>query len=346
MLRGPVAGLVREATGAGVLPPHLDAAVGRLEAGPWPEVAARWSRLTPSGFPVELTVGAADGCLRWTVEVAGPEVADSRRLPLAAALLAAWGQAPDPALAEELRRAQVGVELRFGAWLGGREALPGLPGLTPEESSGGVSRPKPEDYGGPYRLEPDEALSGAARLKVYAEMPSRESGGPVMRNERLPEWLPMPARVAAAWRLLPPGSRVRMLGIEPARSRTEMYARLPSIDALALLPFLHAVGHAAALTALERDLVDGLRRLRGRRLGLSVAWGPGDRIETALFASARSLFPADPAMLTRLVPEAGRPGRPREASRTGLVTLGLDPEGGPVRATVGLSPDVRARRTA
>lgn len=32
------------------LPPLLGAAVDRLERSRWPELADRWSRLTPSGF--------------------------------------------------------------------------------------------------------------------------------------------------------------------------------------------------------------------------------------------------------------------------------------------------------
>ncbi|MBO4275917.1 hypothetical protein GSF24_35715, partial [Microbispora triticiradicis] len=44
--------LVREAAGLRALPASLDAAVTRLEESAWPEVVTRWSRLTPSGFPV------------------------------------------------------------------------------------------------------------------------------------------------------------------------------------------------------------------------------------------------------------------------------------------------------
>ena len=36
-------------TGAAALPPRLDAAIARLEASAWPEVATCWSLLTPGG---------------------------------------------------------------------------------------------------------------------------------------------------------------------------------------------------------------------------------------------------------------------------------------------------------
>lgn len=297
-MRSAVERLVRAATGLPALPPLLDAAVARLEKSTWPEAVTRWSRLTPSGFPVELTIGG--DALRWTAEAAPPEAAESARLDLAVAVLAAHGQAPDPALAAALRRAQAGADLRFGAWIGGREPAAG---------------------------------AGSLRLKLYAEIP--------------PEFPPPgpPAPSSFPWHLLPYGTRARMLGVEPARGRTEVYVRLPTVEPPALLPFLHATGHGAALGAVERGLVDGLGRLRGRRLGLSVAHAAGGTTEIALFASARTLFPAEPAMLADLVPGLV-PGIQQVTAggwRPGLVTLGLDPEGRSLRASVGVSPGVPPR---
>ncbi|WP_182883795.1 hypothetical protein [Microbispora sp. H10949] len=300
--------LVREAAGLRALPPPLDAAVTRLEESTWPEVVTRWSRLTPSGFPVELTIGG--DAFRWTAEVAPPEVADSARLDLAVAILAAHGQALDPALAGALRHAQAGAGLRFGAWIGGRES---------------------------------PARAGSSRLKLYADIPP----------EFPPPGLPVPS--SFPWGLLPYGARARMLGVEPARGRTEVYVRLPEVDPLDLLPFLHATGHGAALGAVERGLADGLGRLRGRRLGLSVARGSDGATELALFASARTLFPAGPAMLSALVNGMvnGMVSGPVNAMlsgaagtgawRAGLVTLGLDPEGRRLRTSVGISPGTPAR---
>ncbi|MBO4273921.1 hypothetical protein, partial [Microbispora triticiradicis] len=244
----------------------------------------------------ELTVGG--DAFRWTAEVAPPEVADSARLDLAVAILAAHGQAPDPALAGALRHAQAGAGLRFGAWIGGRES---------------------------------PARAGSSRLKLYAEIPP----------EFPPPGLPVPS--SFPWGLLPYGARARMLGAEPVRGRTEVYVRLPEVDPLDLLPFLHATGHGAALGAVERGLADGLGRLRGRRLGLSVARGSDGATELALFASARTLFPAEPAMLSALVNGMVSGAAGTGAWRAGLVTLGLDPEGRSIRTSVGISPGIPAR---
>lgn len=109
------------------LPPLLGAAVDRLEHSHWPEVVDCWSRLTPSGFPVEITVVPGAAPLRWTAEVTGPEVAEAKRLGLAADQLAAHGPAVDPALLATLLAGQDGVDLRFGAWIGGREPPGGSP---------------------------------------------------------------------------------------------------------------------------------------------------------------------------------------------------------------------------
>jgi hypothetical protein len=117
----------------------------------WPDVAWSFSRLTADGFPFELSfVGtdctAAGGSrgfspgLRWTAEVAGPEVATQERLRQAVDWIAATGT-PIDAAAENLRDLQQGACLRWGAWLGGR-----------------------------YR-------DGRDSFKVYAEAPRRSSSG-------------------------------------------------------------------------------------------------------------------------------------------------------------------------
>jgi hypothetical protein len=128
------------------------------------------------------------------------------------------------------------------------------------------------------------------------------------------------------------------------RGRTELYLRLPMVDPHDLLPFLHGLGHEAALGTLDRALPDGLRRLAGRRLGLSVAYDNEGRIELALFATARSLFPGDPAMVTRLVPSVARLDSNRVCR--GLVTLGLDPTGRRMTAALGVPAMAPARRGA
>ncbi|MFD9939744.1 hypothetical protein ACFWYW_03825 [Nonomuraea sp. NPDC059023] len=249
------------------LPPLLDDLLDRLAAGRWPEVTWRWSRLTPSGCPVELTPGP-DG-LSWAAEVAPPEFPDADRLGEVLRVLEEAGQ---PCLEPLPGRV---ASARFGAWIGGK---------------------------------PD------GRLKVYAEL----ADGPPY---------PMPEPIAAVVARLPVGARPRMAGAEPKTGKTELYFRLPMLDdPLDLLPVLLESGHAAAVRALEEHLPGGLGRLRGRRLGLSVAWHSGSRgrPRLALFASARTLFPEEP--------------EPHPGVRRGLVTMGLDPEGLSLPVVVALSP--------
>lgn len=277
------------------LPPLLDAALTRLESSPWPEVLTTWSRLTPSGFPIELTIGPAPSPLRWTAEVAGPEVAEGDRLSLAAALLADSNQRLTQPLLEALLSSQDGSDLRWGAWLGGRE---------------------------------DAYQPG--RLKLYAEVPAGVLLGTIVTE-----------RVGEVLALLPSGSGAHMVGVEPSRNRTEVYLALPAVDPLHLLPFLLASGHASALSGLERGLPDGLRRLAGRRLGLSVAFGKDDALELALFTSARTLFAMEPAQLVEVAPHIGE--LDSDHGRAGMVTIGLDPSGRGMPVGVGWSP--RRRRS-
>jgi hypothetical protein len=284
-LREAIRRLAAALTGAAALPPPLDAAARRLEASAWPEMVGCWSRLTPSGFPIELTVRGEGASLRWTAEAAGPELAEHRRLEEAATSLAEAGApVPLPLRAALGALHDAAPDLRFGAWIGGREDAP---------------------------------------TKLYAELPA---GAAI---DALP--LPEPLRAAR----LPAGTMPRMLGIEPRRGRVELYLRLPAMDPEDLLPFVHSAGCGWALATLARDLPDGLRRLAGRRLGISLAAGPGDGVELALFASARTLFPADARMVGRLVPAVAGLAEPH---RTGLVTLALDPATRRTVPAVGVAP--------
>ncbi|HEX5108295.1 MAG TPA: hypothetical protein VFV95_07615 [Vicinamibacterales bacterium] len=119
-MRRELDALAREIAWA--VPGDLAAAAARLEQSGWPEVVDRWSRLTPTGFPIELTVAATGTVRRWTAEIAGPEIADGRRLDMIAAHMAGAGQPVATPLLEQLRRLQAAGTLRYGAWLGGRPA--------------------------------------------------------------------------------------------------------------------------------------------------------------------------------------------------------------------------------
>jgi hypothetical protein len=101
----------------------------------WPEVAWRSSALMATGYPVELAWASRDVALRWTCEVAGPEVPEADRLKLAQQAAGVAGAQPDLRRWSQL---QDGQRLRWGAWLGLRQ------------------------------------LEGSRRAKVYLELPSGE----------------------------------------------------------------------------------------------------------------------------------------------------------------------------
>jgi hypothetical protein len=85
-------------------------------------VAWRFSHLTASGCPVELSFSTADPALRYTAEIAGPEVDPQPRLQRCCALLSelAGGQRIPEALSAELTELQAAHQLDWGAWVGGR----------------------------------------------------------------------------------------------------------------------------------------------------------------------------------------------------------------------------------
>jgi hypothetical protein len=78
----------------------------------WPEISHRLSLLTNTGIPVEFSWSTRHTALRWTAEVAGPEVPKADRLSIASELAGV-----ETGWLEEI---QAGRHLRYGAWLGGR----------------------------------------------------------------------------------------------------------------------------------------------------------------------------------------------------------------------------------
>ena len=113
----------------GLIAPVAAAAAGKalaLTLGPlrrstWPDVAWRASRLTDDGFPVEFSWSSRDAAVRWTAEVAGPEVAEADRLDLSLARVEAL-QGIAAECPADIRRwfAALAPQYRFGCWLGGR----------------------------------------------------------------------------------------------------------------------------------------------------------------------------------------------------------------------------------
>jgi hypothetical protein len=274
--------------GRRTLPSELATSAEVLAQSAWPEMVACWSRLTPTGFPVEVTLSTADMMLRWVSEVAGPEVAESQRIALVGQRLARAEQPLPARNLEALVSLQRDHRLEYGAWIGGRSVE-----------------------------------GGASRLKLYAEIPE---GARVAA-------LPMPAALHALYSLAPVGTIPVMLGIEPARQRTEIYLRTPVGKVDDLRPVLRAAGYGDALRTLHLGLPDGLSRLAGRRLGLSFAVTKDPGIEAAIFVSAGSMFPAAPERLPALVPALAV--LPRGVARATCVTIGLGR--GTLAFAVGLS---------
>ena len=86
----------------------------------WPEVAWNFSRLTGDGFPLEFAFCSQDDEIRYTCEVAGPEVASQDRLLCARNLFADRGVLTDESVFGFLSGLQAAGPLSFGAWAGGR----------------------------------------------------------------------------------------------------------------------------------------------------------------------------------------------------------------------------------
>jgi hypothetical protein len=102
----------------------LESVLAPVRESAWPEVAWRFSRLTGDGSPVELAF-TSDGDLRYTAEVAGPEVADHARLDAAVAAAAHSGCPIGSEAVDRLRALQRGAPLRWGAWLSMRHGTAG-----------------------------------------------------------------------------------------------------------------------------------------------------------------------------------------------------------------------------
>ncbi len=84
-----------------------------------PRGVAAWSQsaLSRNGFPIEFAFRSDVPEVRYTAEVAGPEVPPADRLARAQA----WaGAVLSPRLCDLLRRAQPMGPLKYGAWIGGR----------------------------------------------------------------------------------------------------------------------------------------------------------------------------------------------------------------------------------
>lgn len=96
---------------------HLLAPPAELDA----EIPYRpYSRLTPTGFPVEFSFGNPAEEIRYATEVGGHAVPNDQRLKLAWQRLSTLGAQFDPELLEWCAGLQTGNTLKYGAWAGAR----------------------------------------------------------------------------------------------------------------------------------------------------------------------------------------------------------------------------------
>jgi hypothetical protein len=104
----------------------LDFLLGAVRQSCWPDIAWRFSMLTADGFPLEFAFSSADEEVRFTSEVAGPELPNDLRLDRAESALATLGAGRLPAdISSLLRDVQRGAKLRYGAWIGARYSATG-----------------------------------------------------------------------------------------------------------------------------------------------------------------------------------------------------------------------------
>ena len=92
----------------------------------WPEVAWLFSPLTPNGFPMEFAFSSAEEAIRYTTEIAGPEISECKKLQMAIKLVEALEeQAFDEHLRHYLMSVQDSAQLDYGAWVSGRHCESG-----------------------------------------------------------------------------------------------------------------------------------------------------------------------------------------------------------------------------
>lgn len=137
-----------------------------LERSCWPDVAWRFSELMRGGGPIEFVFSSSDSALRYTVEVAGPELPNHSRLDAACALMMRLGHAPPPAdLVQAWRSLQADSSLAWGTWLGVRHDRAGERAKIYVETPPGTRSP----------IAPLSVLSPlpGSRLQMIGYEPSR-----------------------------------------------------------------------------------------------------------------------------------------------------------------------------
>jgi hypothetical protein len=166
----------------------LDRVLAPLATSAWPEVAWRFSRLCPGGYPIELVWRPGRPGVFWTAEAAAPELPEAGRLERAAALLPAIAGLPaDDRDIARLAALQAGARLLWGAWIGGRhEAAGDSAKLYAEVPAGrmaalGAAFPAAAAWIATLPAGALPRLVGLEpsrrRWEVYARIPAHEPGG-------------------------------------------------------------------------------------------------------------------------------------------------------------------------
>jgi len=214
-----------------------------VERSHWPEVAWEFSRLTERGFPVEFSFSTSDESIRYTAEVAGPELADTERLARAAQLMVLLGgTSVSVPLMAALGQLQQTGRLRYGAWIAGRH------------------RPRGD------------------RFKLYAEVPDSNTLDctewiPRLCSQHVSSlpWLAQGSLGRPRW---------LMCGHEPASGRMEFYFSVQHLEPWQVGRLMHGTAvasRAAELLGLLEEIYDGsLQRCLPRsKLGFSYSLIPG-----------------------------------------------------------------------
>jgi hypothetical protein len=264
----------------------------------WPELAWQASRLTNTGYPVELAWSSRDPSIRWTAEAAGPDTPEAERLPAALEVLRRLGGGI--AVPDWMAR-QPGQALRFGAWIGGRHNVARDAYKLYIDLAG--TEPPPD-------LLPSAVVAAMPRRIVWRMAGLGAGAGQVELYGRLPR--------PEAWEV------TRMLdrcGIEPAavvRLATEATGR---------------TGEDLPRTAgLSLAFVDGRPTAAGLFFPAGLLLGSDPAISAALRAIAlRQGW--DMAIYEAVLGHVGNDGR----SRHGMIGIGADADGA-AWMQVGLRP--------
>jgi hypothetical protein len=280
----------------------------------WQEVAWAFSRLTGDGFPIEFTCSTRDATVRYTTEVAGPEVDPRERLPLAERQLARLGARElSAALGARLRAIQGAGALLYGAWIGGRHGPDGDQYKLYVEVPRGWSD-EIEDLVRPLMGEAPLLPAEIVQLRMIGYEPATERMELYFRVDRMDAW---------------------QLGLLLQRAGL-------------------AEQHAALLGLIEDAYGRSVEPvLPGSKLGLSFAYAPAGRpAALSVFALARTLCGGDDGIRRRLLalgarhgwdlrsyarlsePLIGRTGR---KTAHGMVAF-FAPREGPVGLHIGLRP--------